>query len=186
MKINKSVLWILLLLVVVTALYRVFPNRPWGFAPLWAMAIFSGAVIKDKKWALALPLLSMLISDILYEILYNAGLSEIKGFYQGQWINYLLFAAVTALGFLMKHINIKNVFIFSLLGPTVYFLLSNFNVWLGGGGLRRPKTWDGLMMCYTDALPFYKNSLIATVIFSALFFGGWYLLRRSANKAITA
>ena len=53
---KKSIIWALILLIVVAAVYRVIPGRPWGFAPQWAMALFAGAMIKDKKWAFALPL----------------------------------------------------------------------------------------------------------------------------------
>src|SRR5690349_690322 len=89
MKMKKSVLLAFSLLILASSLYRVWPDRPFGFAPQWAMALFAGAVIKDKKWAFLLPLVSMLVSDTLYQILYNNGVSQIWGFYGGQWLNYL-------------------------------------------------------------------------------------------------
>ena len=183
MKYNRSVLLSLLLLIIVASLYRVIPGRPFGFAPQYAMAIFGGAIfIKDKKWAFALPLLSMFISDALYEVLYHFGVTTLQGFYEGQWENYLLFALLTTIGFLIRKINVVNVFLASLAAPTVYFMLSNFLVWLGGGGLERPKTLQGLLMCYNDALPFYPNSLYATVIFSTVLFGGYFLLAKNAYQ----
>ena len=181
MKITKKIVVALILLTTVCALYRIVPGRPWGFAPQIAMALFGGAVfIHNKKWAFVLPLLSMFLSDLLYEVLYNAGLSTLQGFYEGQWQNYLLFTLLTAVGFLIKKINVLNVLLASIAAPTVYFLLSNFTVWLGGGGLERPKTLEGLMMCYNDGLPFYQNSLYATVFFSAVLFGGYYLMQKLA------
>ena len=178
---NRTVLLSLILLIVVASLYRVIPGRPYGFAPQWAMAVFSGVLFrKNKAWAFLLPLLSMFISDGLYEILYHAGITTRQGFYAGQWENYLLFALLTTIGFLFKKINVTNVLLASLASPTIYFLLSNFLVWLGGGGLQRPKTLQGLLMCYNDALPFYPNSLYATVIFSTVLFGGFYLLKRES------
>jgi hypothetical protein len=186
MKPNKSIIWILVALIIIAALYRIIPNRPLGFAPQIAMAIFAGAVIKDKKWAFAIPLFSMFLSDLLYQALYSAGLSGIPGFYEGQWTNYLLFAGITLLGFLMKRITTLNIVLYSLAGPTVYFLASNFMVWLGGGGLLHPKTFAGLMMTYTDGLPFYKGSLIATLFFSAVLFGAYYLLAERTAKPAQA
>ena len=47
MKINKSIIWSLIVMVVVAALYRVIPGRPFGFEPQLALALFSGAIIKD-------------------------------------------------------------------------------------------------------------------------------------------
>ena len=63
MKLNKSVLIAFGLLILSASLYRAWPGRPFGFAPQMAMALFAGAMIKDKRWAFVLPLLSMFLSD---------------------------------------------------------------------------------------------------------------------------
>lgn len=178
MKLNKNFLLVFLLLIVVAALYRVIPGRPWGFAPHIAMALFGGAVIKDKRWALALPIFSLFLSDLLYQGLHASGLSDTPGFYSGQWVNYLWFAGITCLGFLMRNITVGNILSFSFLTPTVYFLVSNFSVWLGGGGWQRPKTFEGLMQCYTDGLPFYRGGLMATLVFSTVLFGMYMLMKK--------
>jgi hypothetical protein len=187
MKMNKNIIWSLIIMIVVASLYRVIPNRPYGFAPQLALAIFSGAIVKDKKFAFLLPLLSMFISDLLYQVLYLAGVTPIYGFYEGQWINYLLCVSVTVFGFFLKRIRVTNVFLVSLLGPTYFFLISNFLTWAGVGYyVEYPKTFEGLMQCYAAGLPFYKNSLIGTVVFSAILFGSWYLMNRKAVKPVTA
>lgn len=185
MKLNKNFLLVFILLIVVAALYRVIPGRPWGFAPHIAMALFGGAVIKDKRWAFALPVFSLFLSDLLYEILHSYGLIDMQGFYPGQWANYLWFLAITCLGFLMKNIRVGTVISFSFLGPTVYFLLSNFGVWVGGGGWQRPKTFEGLIQCYTDGLPFYRGGLMATLVFSTVLFG-LYMLAKKRNMQTAA
>lgn len=178
MKQNKSILFSLLILVVVASVYRIMPDRPYGFAPQWAMGIFGGAIfIKDKKWAFALPIVSMLISDILYEILYVNNLSVIQGFYKGQYINYLLFAGLTCIGFFIKNINVKSVLAASIASPLVYFFISNFIVWIKGGGFIRPKTFSGLIQTYTDGIPFLGTSIVSTVLFSAILFGGFVLYK---------
>ena len=77
----------------------------------------------------------------------------------------------------------------SLAAPTIYFILSNFILWAGWTGTRglgRPKTFDGLLLCYNDAIPFYRTSLYATVIFSAILFGAYYLIRKNSLKPTTA
>ena len=187
MKINKTALYILLALIVVAALYRIIPGRPYGFAPQIAMALFGGAVIKDKKLAFALPLLSMVLSDALFELLYFAGISPMWGFYEGQLTNYVLFALLTVSGFFIKKMNVINIAAASFAAPTAYFLISNFMVWLSGtGGLQRPKTFDGLMMCFADGLPFYQNSVAGTLFFSALFFGSYYLIKQYMVKPALA
>ena len=187
MKLNKTLAWSFALMVLITALYRIIPGRQPGFAPQWAVALFAGAVIKDRKWALILPVLSMFISDVFYQVLHATGLSAIPGFYEGQWINYLLFASVTVFGFFIKKATISNVLLLSLIAPTYFFIVSNFLTWAGVGEfVEYPKTWSGLMSCYTIALPFYRWSLIATVVFSAILFGTYYLIRKNSMQAVTA
>ena len=158
------------------------PGRPWGFAPQIAMTFFGGAVIKDKKLAFLLPILSMFVSDALYELLYKTGIGTMPGFYKGQVTNYILFASMTVFGFLITKLNFTRIFLVALTAPTAYFILSNFVVWIGGGGLHRPKTFSGLMMCYNDAWPFFGWSVAASLVFSAVLFGGYALI----NKAVPA
>lgn len=180
MKINRSLILSLVIMVLVSALYRIMSNRPMGFAPQIAIGLFSGALfVADKKWAFALPLLSMFLSDLLYQVLYINGMTDIMGFYDGQWVNYLLFAGITSFGFLIRKNRVSNVLVAALAAPTTYFLVSNFLVWASdrGFGLNRPKTFQGLMLTYGDALPFYGNSLMATVVFSAVLFGTYYLAK---------
>jgi len=186
MKQNKSLIISLALLILVAALYRIVPGRPYGFAPQWAMALLGGAVfIRDKKWAFALPIFSMLVSDSFYQLLYINGLSDIQGFYKGQFVNYALFAGLTCIGFFIKTINLKSVLGASIASPTVFFLVSNFLVWAGNGGYHRPKTFDGLLMTYNDGLPFYYNSIVGTIVFSAILFGSFVLLQKpTTNKQI--
>ncbi len=182
MKSGKSLILTMIVLIVIAALYRIVPGRPWGFAPHISMAIFGGAFIKDKKWAFALPIFSMFLSDLLYHVLYKAGLSPIYGFYPGQWVNYALFALMVVFGFAIKKINVINVLAVSLVAATAFFLLSNFATWSGLAGLRglnRPYSFQGLLMAFSDGIPFYKVSLEGTVFFSALLFGGYYMFTKS-------
>lgn len=176
MKFSRNIVFTLVALIIVAALYRVIPGRPFGFAPQIAMAVFAGAVIKNKKYAFALPLVSMFISDAIYQLMYMSGLSIMPGFYEGQTTNYILFTLLTAVGFFIKKISIANVAAASFVAPTIYFILSNFLVWLSvTGGFQRPQTFEGLMMTMADGVPFYKNSIWATLFFSALLFGSYYL-----------
>ena len=191
MKSNNKIVWSFLLLVIIAALYRIIPGRPYGFAPQWAMAVFAGAVIKDKKWALIIPVLSMFISDLLYQVLYIGGVTNMQGFYEGQWQNYILFTLLVFVGFAIKKLNVLQIALASLAAPTLYFILSNFVVWASNGpirGLNRPKTINGLMLCYSDGIPFYKTSILATLVFSAILFGTYAFMRnyRSVGKEIKA
>ncbi len=182
MKKDNTIIISVVLLVIIATLYRILPGRPLGFAPQIAMALFAGSIVKDKKFAFLLPLLTMLFSDIIYEVLFQFKVSSMPGFYNGQIFNYLLFAGLTVLGFAIKKSNALHIIAGAVVGTVVYFLISNFAVWIGGGlditNLPYPKTLAGLVTCYTAAIPFLKGSLYATLIFSGILFGGYALFTK--------
>jgi hypothetical protein len=187
MKITKQLAGSFILLIVIASLYRIMPGRPYGFAPQIAMAIFGGAIIKDKKFAFLLPLLAMFVSDCLYQLLYINGVGTMYGFYEGQALNYILFAGLTVFGFFIKNLNVKKIALASVAAPTAYFLASNFFVWASSSplaGLSRPKTFSGLMMCYADGLPFYPWSVASTFVFSAILFGSYYLMTKKSTALV--
>jgi len=191
MKIDKSIIGSFVLLVVIASLYRLMPGRPLGFAPQIAMALFSGSIIKNKKFSFLLPIFSMLVSDIIYEVLFQFRVSSIPGFYSGQLMNYILFGAITVIGFGIKERNLLHITGGSIAGATFYFIVSNLIVWIGGGlalnNLPYAKTWDGLMTCYTAAVPFYLGSLYATLFFGAVLFGGYFLFSKyTLNRQVIA
>ena len=179
MKQNKSALVAFGLLIIIGSVFRAA-----GFAPQIAMAIFGAAVIRDKRLAFIVPLLSMLISDVFIELLYRSGYMNYGGFYSGvnfydgQVLNYILLAGMTLVGFWARNLNWSRIAIATVTAPVLYFLLSNLFVWMGGGGYSRPHTFGGLMLCYEDALPFLRTSIIYTVMFSTILFGGYFLVQR--------
>jgi len=187
MKNRNTVVLVFVLLIIAASLYRVWDNRPLGFAPQLAMALFAGSVIRDKRFSFLVPLLSMLISDVLYQVLYSQGLTEIRGFYEGQWVNYILFTAITAIGFLIKQNNIASIILGSIAGVVFFYLSSNFLDWIGGGldinNQPYPKTFNGLINCYAAGVPFLRGSALATLMFNGIFFGCHYLYSRYVVKS---
>ena len=64
----------------------------------------------------------------------------------------------------------------SLAASTLFFLISNFGVWLAGWyGM----TAAGLLSCYINAIPFYAYSLVGDLAFSVILFGVWEWSRSS-------
>lgn len=162
-------------IVLVAVLARFAPHPP-NFSPVFAALLFGGACLRkrDSVW---FPVAALAASDYLLT-------AVIYGEHFG-WI-YLLdwagFAAVAMLGWwLRERITARRVAAAALAGPTVFFLISNFAVWLTGG--LYPPTAAGLAACYAAALPFYANSLAAGVLFSGVLFGGYEFLRRRVRLA---
>jgi hypothetical protein len=177
MKLNKEIVIALIIMIVTSALYRVLPGRPFGFAPQIAIALFSGSLfVKNKHFAFLLPIVSMFLSDLLYQVLYVNYLTTIQGFYDGQWQNYLLIAATAVFGFGLQTNKVSKFAANFIAAPTVYFLVSIFMVWASFGGYQRPLTASGLFQTMVDGLPFYGYSVAGTFVFGAVMFGGLKLI----------
>mgnify|MGYP003120816302 FL=1 len=135
----------ILSLIVLAVLTRLIPHPP-NVAPITAIALFGGSRFNDKKMAFLLPMLCMFISDIFL------GFSVITPFV------YLSFMMISYIG-----INSKKISNGTILGSsTLFFLLTNFGVWMLG----YPFTLAGLVSCYTMALPFFVNTIIGDLFFT--------------------
>lgn len=167
MKLNgRLILFTLILIALATICKYLFGPEPgWsGFSPVIAIAIFSGMIIRNRNFSFLLPLLALFISDALIELLYRQDLFKYGGFYSGQWKNYLILLSATLIGWALKGKNLPALLGGAVAGPVVFFLVSNFSVWMGGEATYT-RDFSGLMTCYVAGLPFLKNALIATLIF---------------------
>ena len=181
MKQQHHMFLVAILIILAAALSRLV-LYPLNFSPVIAMAIFGGSVIKDKKYAFALPLLAMFLSDLLFEVLNIA-----PGFWGwGQLIQYSIFALITIVSFNLKKLNVLNVALFTVTGTLLFFLLSNSIFFFVDNNIYHLYSQDvnGYFNCLTAGIPFLKNSLIADLTYSALFFGSYYLLQKYAFKKI--
>ncbi len=180
MKINGRLIIFTLVLVALAAACKYFfgPDLDWsGFSPVIAIALFSGFIIKQRDMSFLLPLLALFISDVVIDILYTNGLFPYAGFYSGQWKNYLILMSATLVGWALKGRNYPSLLLGAVGAPTVFFLLSNFAVWMGEHVVYT-KDFSGLMKCYANGLPFYRNALIATVAFLPVILLGYNFLTR--------
>ena len=190
MKRNNQIFIFFIAIIVLSALYRVIPfeSRPvWLGAPQLALALFAGSVVKNRAWAFAVPLVSLMLSDLLMHIAHSAGLTpHYPGFYAGQIVNYAFIGLLTVVGFFVKPQRIGSILAGMLAAPTLFYVLSNFAVWVSGGGYHRAKTISGLMQCYADGLPFYGYNLLSMAVFGSLLFGGYHLLKKAgvAERAL--
>jgi hypothetical protein len=181
MKTNvRLILFTIILVALATACKYFFgPDLNWsGFSPVIAIALFSGMIMKQKNLSFMLPLLALLLSDAVIQFLYNQDLFPYAGFYSGQWINYLILLLATLIGWALKGRKYSGLFAGALAAPTLFFLASNFLVWTGSH-ITYTKDFNGLMNCYEAGLPFYRNSLIATMVFLPVILFAYNFLVRS-------
>ena len=82
-------------------------------------------------------------------------------------VTLFTWGSVILIGFMSKYFLSTAISRISgaLLGACIFFIVTNFGVWtLGSYG----HTLQGLIACYTLAIPFFAYSLISTFIFSGL------------------
>jgi len=164
---GRLILFALILVVLATACKYFFgPDLDWsGFSPVIAIALFSGFIIKQRDMSFLLPLVALFISDAVIQFLYVQDLFPYAGFYNHQLKNYLILFVATLIGWALKGRSYSSLLIGAIAAPTVFFLISNFSVWVTSTEVAYSKDLTGLMTSYAAGLPFYKNALMGTLIF---------------------
>ena len=132
---------------------RLIPHPP-NFVPITAIAIFAG-VLGNVSGGVVQYSLNNLISDLFI------------GFYSISLFVYLAFILITTYSYIFKKYSIKNI----LLSSIIFFIITNFGVWFLPGGY--PNNIEGLILCYTAAIPFFTYSIIADLFFSAILYYGF-------------
>jgi hypothetical protein len=146
-----------------------------NFSPVGALALFAGASFADRRIAVGLPLLVMLATDLL------VGFHSTIPFVYVGMIIYCCLGMWAGSG--LRPFRLLPA---TLLGSLAFFLITNFGFYL----LYYPRTWVGLVECYTLALPFFRNTLTGDLFFGAIMFGclalaqsSWPKLRPSVTSA---
>ncbi len=156
-------------IIVIAALSRLVPHPP-NFTVIGSLALFGGACFEGALAAYLVPLAAMLLSD------------AVLGFHSGMPVIYICFLLTTRLGRQMQGSrNIRLVAKMSFLSAFMFYVITNFGVWVDGSHLY-PHTAQGLATCYIAAIPFFGNTLAGTMIYSAVLFGAADL----ADRAVLA
>jgi hypothetical protein len=86
--------------------------------------------------------------------------------------------------FIRDRIKPLNVFGAGLGTGVGFFLTSNFAVW-AFGNIAYAKNLSGLVLCYTKAIPFFRNGIISDVVFSLVFFGIGALVAQTRENTVS-
>ncbi|MDD4604030.1 MAG: hypothetical protein PHF97_09520 [Bacteroidales bacterium] len=159
--------------IIFAALIRLLPHWP-NFTPIAAMALFAGTYVDRKKYAFALPIAAMFISDLVIGL--HANIPAV----------YLSFAVTVLIGMVIrKKVNVGSVMLASFSSAVIFFLITNFASWLASPFY--PQTFAGLIECYiaglvffndvTNGLSFFMNDLLGTTFYCAVFYGAFFLVQ---------
>lgn len=181
---NKSKLIIpIVAALLIGIVSRIVPHVP-NFTPIGAMAIFTGVLFRNKLGALALVLGTLFVSDLLLNNLVYAEYYEGFTLFTGGafWI-YGGFAAMIFIApLLIKKLKAMPIVITSLLGSVLFFVLSNFGVFLAS--TMYSKDLSGLIATYTAAIPFFGGTMAGDLFFCAVMFGAYAMVSKKSLKAV--
>ena len=172
---NPTMVYLIVLLAV---LARFIPHLP-NFSPVFGALLFGGANLR-KRDSIWFPLVLLGASDfVLTHVIYRMSIGWAELF------QIAAFAAMTMMGWLLRPRVTLGRFSFACVaGPTAFYLLSNFGVWLGWHTYL--PTWAGLVQCYVAGIPFYGYSLGSTFLFAGVLFGLYEFYRpRQAHNVRT-
>lgn len=164
------------LLVLFAAFSRLLPH-PENFAPVAAAAIFAGLYM-NKRYALLIPVAATFLSDIFL------------GLYP-----YVLWVYGTYILIALINIGMRNryesftgfrkagmLYGATLFSSIIFFIVTNFGVWTSG--LYYEMSFSGLMTSYAAALPFFRTSLLADIVYITLMAGIYSIVMRMLKQPV--
>jgi len=167
MKINLIMPIILFGLLVLSRMITDIPN----FTATIALVMFTGYLIQNRLLSILIVLTSQVVSD-LYLGIYSSMI-----FVYAAYISIVLLSPI-----IMNKINTKSVIFSSIISPSIFFIISNFGVWLTGS--MYTFNLSGLITCYVAGIPFFDESLISTILFALTIFSIMKLIRKEPKEII--
>ena len=148
-----------LLLIGVAA--RFLPHAP-NFSPVLAIALFGGVYLRRSQ-VLWMPLALMILTDMVL------GTHVTMPF---TWASVFV-ASLIGL-WARENPNASRIVGGSVASAVIFFIVTNFGCWLTG----YPLTQQGLVMCFTLAIPFFRMTIVSTLMYAFVLFGVYELVSR--------
>ena len=150
-------LFILAIVLILMGVASRLSAHAWNFTIMGGLSILCGAFFARKWVSVVVIFSSLFISDMVI------------GFHPQMPGVYLGFALMIFVGALLKAKPSRlAVTSGAALGSFLFFVVTNFFVWLEGS--LYPQAWNGLIECYTMAIPFYRNQLVADLVSTLVLF----------------
>ena len=178
LKSSFSYLVILAVLIALGVAGRLLPHPP-NFTPMAAIALFAGFIFIKRYMAVVAVISTMLLCDYFAFGSLSASWFGSKSMF----VVYLaLLFPIVFKNFLQKKLGVLRIFGAAIASSTVFFLATNFAVWAFSPMYE--KTLEGLVLCYTMAIPFFQNTVAGDLIWSGTIFGAYFALRNYSNLQI--
>jgi hypothetical protein len=164
-KTNNLPFFAITAIVIITIASRFIPH-PFNFTAIGAIALFSGAVIRDKRYAFLIPLFILFLTDLII------------GFHFSMLPVYGCFMFTVWMGTTIKNsLKVKSILFSSLISSMVFYLVTNLPFWYLDLQLY-PMTLSGTLDSYVMALPFFRNQVLGDLFYNLVLFGSYLMMFR--------
>jgi hypothetical protein len=158
------------IIIFLGAFLRVLPHAA-NFAPIGAIALFGGVYL-NRRVALLVPLAAMIFSD------YFIGFDS----FSQRAIIYGSFILIGLVGMLIsRRKNVATVLGGSFAASAIFFLVTNCVFLYSPDGIYG-HSWSEQVRSYTNALPFFKPTILSDLLYTSVFFGAYELARIWAKR----
>jgi len=149
------------------------PLRTWNFAAFGAVGLFIAGRAGFLP-GLVLGLGSKILSDF-----FNTAANNFNSDYLPTWYYVATFAIYPLVGaaLVRRTQNPLRIAGGALVASALFFLISNFEAWLGQA-MPYPYTVAGLLECYSQGLPFYKGTFLGDMLCTGSLFAAHAYLSR--------
>ncbi len=157
-------------LIGIGLLGRLAPHPP-NTTPVTAISFAAGKHI-GKTWAIAIPLMVMIIADMTI------------GFYDWKVLIgvYGSVALIGAISIIARGARPPVTILLVMASSVLFFLITNFAVWAASSWY--PRTIEGLASAYIAGLPFLRNMFIGDVFYAASLLGAFEWIHARARERI--
>jgi hypothetical protein len=179
-KLNSSFSYLVILAVLIAlgVAGRLLPHPP-NFTPMAAIALFAGFIFVKRYMSVVAVVVTMLLCDYFA---FGSLSAEWFGS-KSMFVVYLaLLFPIVFKKFLQKKLGVLRIAGAAFASSSVFFIATNFAVWAFSP--MYAKTFEGLVLCYTMAIPFFQNTIVGDLIWSGAIFGAYLALRNYSNLQI--
>ncbi len=164
------------LFLAIAVIVRFIPH-PWMFTPVTGSLLFFGA--RGSRRQLWIPFGALVLSDVLLTTLVYKYPFTIDHFVTFAW-----YAGVIWLGTRLKnHEKPLPIMGAALASSISFYLITNLAAWAWLD--MYPKNFQGVMMSYAAALPFFRHAVEGDLLFTAAMFATPVLLKTLSGSLAT-
>jgi hypothetical protein len=145
--------------------------RPWNMSVIGAIGIFAASRL-GFLWAVGFTALAIGLKDQGY-------------YYTRGWhadplsLPCFIVYAATGWALLRRNQSPSRIAAGAISGSLLFFFVSNFTCWLDPN-MRYEQSLPGLGMCFINAIPFFRGTLLGDLVFTGVLFGAYALMTRAS------